>query len=223
MGSGEPLRTGSDCGVGQFIKDYPGMSIAPSRGMGIVLRGLFSFSTRSGDGAQMHDSYQLQIEVPQGFPGEMPRVIETGHRIPRDADHHVFPDGELCLGSPLRLRQMVRRRPSLAGWTQNCLVPYLCAMSHKLKHGGDFLFGELAHGPEGVVSDYRELFDLKEPAQVIRALELLGMKRRVANKAPCPCGCGRRLGRCSFNARLDKLRNIASRSWFRDHAAKLRG
>ena len=171
----------------------------------------------------MHDSYQLQIEVPKQFPRDLPRVTETADRIPRDPSYHVFPDGGLCLGSPLRLLQIVRRRPSLAGWAENCLVPHLYAVSHKLEHGGNFLFGELAHGKEGILSDYMKLLGLREPAQVIRALELLGMKRRIANKAPCPCGCGRRLGRCSFNASLGKLRDIASRHWFRTHAAKLRG
>ena len=217
------MRTGSDHGVGQFIKNYPGMSIAPSRGAGIVLRGFFSFSAASVEGAEMHYSYQLQIEVPKGFPRELPRVIEAGHRIPRDASYHVFPDGGLCLGSPLRLLQILRRRPNLVGWAQNCLVPYLYAVSHKLQHGGDFPFGELPHGKEGIVNDYMELLGLKERDQVIRAVELLGMKRRIANKAVCPCGCGRRLGRCSFNARLAKLRNVASRPWFRVHAARLRG
>jgi hypothetical protein len=76
---------------------------------------------------------------------------------------------------------------------------------------------------EGVIDDYAKLFGLQEREQVIRALDLLGMKRRIANKKPCPCGCGRRLGRCSFNVSLGKFRDWASRTWFRDHAAELRG
>lgn len=209
-------------GIRQFIRDYPGISIAPSRGAEIILRGEFSFSVLSEDGAELHQSYELEIRVPRGFPEDLPRVTETGGKIPRDLDHHVFPDGTLCLGSPLRLLKLVITRPDLVGWTRNCLVPYLHAMSHKLAHGGSFLFGELGHDRQGIIDDYMELLGLKERDQVIRTLELLGMKRREANKAVCPCGCRRRLGRCSFSAVLGRLRGIATRQWFRTHAAWLR-
>jgi hypothetical protein len=210
-------------GIGQFIGDYPGMSLAPSRGGGIILRGEFLFSVLSEDGGEVRQSYELEISVPRGFPEELPRVTETGGRIPRDVDYHVFTDGSLCLGSSLRLLKVMRSRPDLVGWAGNCLVPYLHAMSHKLAPGGSFPFGELAHGKQGIIDDYVELLGLKERGQVVRTLELLGMKRRTANKAACPCGCGRRLGRCSFNKGLDNVRCLASRSWFRGHAAYLKG
>ena len=51
--------------------------------------------------------------------------------------------------------------------------------------------------------------------QAERALRLLGMKKRRANKQVCPCGCGRRVGRCRFNARLREFRMLAPRAWFR--------
>ena len=39
---------------------------------------------------------------------------------------------------------------------------------------------------------------------------LAAMKRRLANKRPCPCGSGRRLGRC-HNRRVNTLRNQVGR------------
>ena len=38
----------------------------------------------------------------------------------------------------------------------------------------------------------------------------------VANKKPCPCGCGVRLGRCNKRFILNRYRNLAPRRWFRD-------
>lgn len=225
MEDGGALRTDADHGIQQFIQDYPGMSIAPSRSSEVVLKGSFSFCARPrGGGAEIRDSYELRIDVPRAFPEELPNVTETGHKIPRDDTYHVNPDGTLCLGSPLRLKGKIEGRPDLVGFAKHCLVPYLYGASHRLMHGADgFPFGELAHGVEGIINDYAKLFGLQEREQAIRALELLGMKRRMANKESCPCGCGRRLGRCSFNVRLGKFRDWASRTWFRDHAAKLRG
>ena len=98
-------------------------------------------------------------------------------------------------------------------------MPYLFAMSHKLQSGGPFAFDELQHGTKGILIDYADLFGLKTPEQARYALALLGMKKRRANKQPCPCDCGKRLGQCKFNARLRQFRQIASRGWFRTSAS----
>ncbi|MEW6405777.1 MAG: hypothetical protein AB1649_28630, partial [Chloroflexota bacterium] len=74
---------------------------------------------------------------------------------------------------------------------------------------------ELAHGDKGELQDYIDLFGLKNPLQAKQALSLLSMKERVANKHPCPCGCGKRLGTCDFRDRLNAIRQLTSLSWFR--------
>ena len=145
----------------------------------------------------------------------MPAVTETGARIPRDGHHHVNPDGTLCLGSPLRLLLKLSKTPTLPGFVEGCVVPYFYAMSHKLLFGGPFVFNELDHGAPGALNDYMDLFGLKQPQQARAAWLLLAMKERQANKHPCPCGCGKRVGRCRFNDRLRGFRQLASRSWFK--------
>ncbi len=90
-------------------------------------------------------------------------------------------------------------------------IPYLYAISLNLKNGGKLVFGELAHYGPGMLQDYAQLFALASSEQARYALELLGMKRRIANKYACPCGCGVRLGRCRFRHRLLPLRRLASR------------
>jgi hypothetical protein len=110
------------------------------------------------------------------------------------------------------------RKPTLPGFAEMCLVPYLFAMSHTLRSGGPFAFDELQDGAKGILIDYADLFDLNTPEQARYALALLGIKKRRANKLPCPCACGKRLGRCKLNMRLRQFRQIASRIWFRSSA-----
>ena len=93
--------------------------------------------------------------------------------------------------------------------------PISVAISNKLQNGGPLLFDELPHGIPGMLADYVDLFGLKEPEQARFTIRLLGMKKRQANKLPCPCACGRRLGKCKFNERLRCFRQLADRSWFR--------
>jgi hypothetical protein len=78
------------------------------------------------------------------------------------------------------------RKPTLPGFAELCLVPYLFAMSHKLRVGGPFPFDELQHGTKGILIDYADLFGLKTPEQARYALQLLGMKKRRAKQVGHP-------------------------------------
>ncbi len=197
------------------------MSIAPSRGHETVLKGVFLFSAQPKGKREITDSYSLKIVIPFSFPKDIPKVTETGRKIPRDGKHHINPNDTLCLGAPLRLRRNLAQHPTLIGFVKICLLPYLYAVSHKLKYGGPLPFGELDHGEKGVILDYLNLFGLKKPEQVKQTLLLLGMKKRIANKKPCPCDCGKRLGVCYFHYKVNKFRNIAPRSWFKAHVFNL--
>ena len=210
-------------GLQQFLENRPGMVIKPVMSPGLVIEGIYTYSAVYGDGPEISDSYNLRIEVPQSFPGSSPSVTELDKKIPRKDDYHVNPDMTLCLGSPLRLRWKLAAQPSLPGFDSTCLLPYLYGMSHKLRFGGPLPLGELAHGVQGELEDYRDLFDLDRDEQARRALRLLGMKKRIANKEPCPCDCGRRVGKCPFNETLLKFRKLASRSWFQGIGRGLRG
>ncbi len=207
-------------GIEQFLHDYPGMSLGPFHGEELVLKGEFAFSATPHNGSEITDSYSIEISIPKEFPNAVPTVTETSRKIPREGDYHINPDDTLCLGSPLRLLIEIRKNPDLVGFAENCLVPYLYSVSYKLENGGGFYIGELSHGRQGIIDDYLELFGLHNEKQIIRALQLLGMKRKLANKKPCPCGCGRRLGRCSFRNKLNKFRAIAPRHWFLNHLEK---
>jgi len=207
-------------GLREFLRDYPLMAIRPSAEGYLRLKGRFVFLAKHAKEGEIEDSFALQIDVPKAFPKDLPEVRETEGRIPRTGDYHIYSDGTLCLGSPLSVLLRISKSPTLTGFAEDCLVPYLFAISRKLKSGGPLPFGELAHGSKGMLADYTHLFGLKHPEHARYALQLLGMKKRRANKLPCPCGCGTRLGRCKFNFRLREFRGLASRRWFRrEHQA----
>jgi hypothetical protein len=204
--------------LSQFLRDYPGMSTAPCSDAGVCLRGKFRFEANVSGSYELVDSYKLEIIVPDKFPHALPKVKEIDGKIPRDGNFHVNHDGTLCLGSPLRLLKKIYDAPNLTGFADKCLVPYLYAVSYKLMHGGDFVFGELAHGDQGIADDYSAMLGLKERHQITPAIQLLGIKKRLANKRLCPCGCGKRLGVCPFHHKLNAFRTMAPVSWFKAHA-----
>ena len=204
----------------QFLNDYPFMSLKPTKDNSLILKGDFQFIAKSKDGPEINDSFKLKIEIPLGFPKKIPKVWETNNKIPRtkEGEYHINPDDSLCLGSPLRLLDKINRNGTLVGFTETCLVPFLYAVSIKLQKGGDFYMGELAHGLPGIFADYKDLFGIEDNKSIVKVLELIGTKKRIANKAPCPCSCGKKLGKCKLRFVTNRLRKTASRSWFKNHA-----
>lgn len=200
----------------EFIRDYKLMAIRPRAGKTPLLKGRFEFSAKHPEAGEVEDAFDLEIDVPATFPRDLPTVIETGNRIPRTETYHVNrTDWTLCLGSPLRLLVLLSEKPSLTGFAEKCLVPYLFAISQKLSSGVPLPFGQLDHGAPGALADYQTLFGLKSAEQALATLRVLGQKKRRANKHPCPCGCRLRLGSCPFRNRLPRYRALASRPWFR--------
>ena len=208
----------ADIGLGTFLSEYPNMSVEVTTdgSTDIILSGSFDFAAKFKNEPEVHDSYSLEIRVPINFPAAVPRAKELAGKIPRDGKHHINPDDTLCLGSPLRLKLLIRDEPTLTGFASNCLVPYLYWITTK-----KFAVGELAHGDAGIIADYMTLFKLNDPKQIIPALKILALKKRLANKMPCPCGCSVRLGRCEKRFILNQYRKIAARRWFRDHIKTL--
>ncbi len=205
--------------ISQFLDKYPRMSIVPFSDKGIYIRGIFNFKAIVEEEEEIEDSYKLEIIIPDKFPRALPVIKEIGNKIPKTEDFHINEDDEsFCLGSPYRLLIKLSNSPSLIDFINQCLIPYLYAVSFKLKNGGKFILGELDHGNKGIFEDYCDLFGLSGHNQVIQVIELLSVKKRVANKRPCPCGCGKRLGACPFHKKLNELRKMAPVAWFKAHA-----
>ncbi len=203
--------------IKKFLDNYPYISIVPDCRNGVLFAGRFDFIVNEQDGNPLvNDSYELEIYIPHTFPRSLPVVKEKGGKIPNDGKHHVNRgEKSLCLGSPISLLRILYSEPSVVGYVKNCLIPYLYAVSLKINHGIDFVFGELPHGNEGILKDYSNLFGVYDADELIRILRLLTIKKRLANKKICPCGCKGRLGRCNLHYILNDLRKMAPRSWFK--------
>lgn len=164
---------------------------------------------------RLDDCYAIRIDVPLATTENAPKVYETGGRIPHDAAHHVNRGGALCLGSPWAVRQQLGTPPSLVRLVEQCVLPFLYAATWREQGHPGFPFAELDHGGAGLLDDYESILGVKGANMVTWALNALVHRRRVANKFLCPCGCGRRLGACSYRYKLDELRLGCARSFFR--------
>lgn len=197
--------------VEEVLTAYPGLRIVSSRNGHLTLRGALDFRATGPTGEEIADSYDVQLCIPSGFPTALPEVWETGGRI--DDDHHKLEDGRLCLGAPTEIRLRLKANPTLLALINGFVIPYLYAHTFFQKHGS-MPFGELDHGDKGLRQQLADMFGARGTERPEEFLRLAGMKKRDANKQSCPCGSGRRLGRC-HNRSVNGQRRRTGRLWFR--------
>lgn len=193
------------------IAAYPGLRIVPSRNGHLVLRGALDFCAKGPTGEEIADSYDVEIRVPLGFPAALPHASEIGGRIADD--YHKLDDGLLCLGAPTEIRLKLKANPTLLGFINDVVVPYLYSHAYSQKYGR-MPYGDLDHGVPGLRDHLALMFAAPGTALPEEFLRLAGRKKRDANKEPCPCGSGRRLGRC-HNRVVNGQRHRIGRVWFR--------
>ncbi len=198
---------------------YPGLRLCPVVNGDLRLAGTLSFSAEAKGLERIDDEFEVDLLVPASFPLELPLVKESAGRIPND--FHTNHDGSLCLGSPIRQNIALAKSPTLPGFVRSCVIPFLYGFTYRERHG-KLPFGELDHGMRGIRHDLMELFGVMNQKAGEEMVRLAGMKKGSANKLPCPCGSGRRLGKC-HNRRVNALRKQLGRTWFREQYRWLTG
>ena len=205
-------------GLGPLLDKYPELRVAPSGGAGLTVAGELSFRAQGPVGEPIEDVYAVEIRVPHAFPLSPPTVYERGGRIP--GTFHKLDGGALCLGAPAALRLGLGPHSTLTDFVERFVVPYLFGFSYFALHGV-MPFGELAHGNDGIRQHFASVFAAPDAAAAEEFVRLASLKRRRANKEPCPCRSGLRLGRC-HHLRVNALRDRLGRLWFREQHSQLR-
>lgn len=187
-----------------------GFRLLPSSNGEVRLRGLLAFSAQKPGLEQIDDEFEIEICIPKQFPRQLPTVKEVGGRIPDT--FHKNSGGILCLGTPTAQMLQLHKTQTVPGFVERCVIPYLYGFVYHQKFGA-MPFDEQKHGDGGLINDFREMFAVKTDSVAINMVWVCSLKKRVANKQPCPCGSGRRLGKC-HNRRVNRFRKELGRKWF---------
>lgn len=169
---------------------FKGLDLTQRNDGSWVVTGHLGFSAHYKD-KQLDDEYEIEILIPIGYPGVLPTARETGNRIPMDFHHS---GDNLCLGEPGEVIQKFQEEPTLVGFTERCLIPYLYNFGWMTRYG--YLpFGELSHGWLGILEHYQEVFQINDRKVVLNLLQLC-KENNYRGHDKCPCGSKRRLRRC---------------------------
>ncbi len=158
------------------------------------------------EGGRPIDRYELEIALPPDYPASLPLVWETGGRIPRKADRHVFTDvGCLCLGVPLALWMQLKGDFSLATILDIPVRNFFIGNA-LVEQGEPWPHGDRSHGVQGVLEFYGDLLGTSEPMAIAKFL-IAVVKGKVRGHWPCPCGSGQIIRKCHREA-VESLRNV---------------
>lgn len=187
--------------VSELCRSHTGIVPIGVASRGIYLGGLLSFEGPADTPSSTVKTFGVKIVVPEGYPAELPAVWETGGQI--DASYeHVNSDGTLCLAVPIEARLRFQQRPTLLGFVENFVVPYLYGYCCWKEHG-EHPVGEREHGSEGILRYYCEEFGLTDEAAALSVILFLA-EHGYRGHLDCPCESGRRVRHC-HGAKLREL------------------
>jgi len=148
------------------------------------------------------DRYLIEIELPADYPKSVPRVREKGERIPKDIDHHIFPnDGTCCLFVRDEQWRHYREGITILEFISGPVYQYFLSQSH-FELAGKWLFGERGHGIWGILEYYSDELGSRDLKFILGFLDYLS-KPVVKGHWNCFCGSGKRLRGCHFQKLLE--------------------
>lgn len=158
-----------------------------------VLSGPLAFAASAEGFDTITDSFDIEITIRGDYSARLPSVRETAGRIERTYEH-IYANGSFCLAVPIEERRIFLTQPTLLGFVNNVVIPYLYSYCHWTGYG-EYPFGDRLHGSEGVLQHYLEITGFKDEVRVLAALSFL-FEHGYRGHHACPCGSGTRVRRC---------------------------
>ena len=185
----------------KLAEQYPMLALTAGDDDTWIVQGLLEFSATYED-VGIRDAFHIELIIPKDYPDIPPSVTEIGGRIPKEFHKHA--NGSLCLGAPLEVRMKFAQNPSLLGFVNEQVIPFLFSFCYSQQHG-KMPFGERSHGGKGILEYYIELFNATSEIVTIAFLKILA-ENNYKGHFDCPCGSRKRIRDCHGGT----LRDISS-------------
>lgn len=183
---------------------------------GTVVSGRLPFEASVEGLETILESFEIELTIPRDFPERLPTVKEIGGRIEAEYQHRN-PSGTLCLAVPIEQRRLFLEQPTLLGFVNRLVIPYLYGYCFFKKHG-QHPFDEAAHGYEGIMRHYLDTLSLRDELAVLRVISYL-LEHGYRGHHECPCGSGKVVRVCHGSRLLTLYRAHNDQSLRTDFAA----
>lgn len=199
--------------VDELLSKHRGLAVISETDTEVIVAGKLPFEA-SADGLEtITGSFDIEIRIPNDYPKQLPQAKELGNQIDSDYEHR-YTDGTLCLAVPIEERRVFAQQPTLLGFVDRLIVPYLYGYSF-FKMYGYHPFDEAEHGYEGVLRHYMDFLELKNEVAALRVICFL-FEHGYRGHHDCPCGSGLIVRKCHGPALRELHENHTSQTRRRD-------
>lgn len=166
-----------------------------------IISGPLPFEAVSDGFPVITDSFDIELSVPADYPKRLPHAKENGGKIEATYEH-LYTNGAMCLGVPVEERRIFARQPSLLGFVNGLVVPYLYSYCYRKQHGV-YPFDDQLHGDAGILRHYMDALNLSDDLAALAVISFL-FEHGYRGHHSCPCGSGKIVRKCHGEA-LRKL------------------
>jgi hypothetical protein len=154
------------------------------------------------------EDYEIEIHASENFPNEFPMLFETGGKIPKIADWHVYEDSHSCCVK-VKPEELIRCKNGITviEFINEEVKPYLFNQTHR-RVEGFYVNGEYSHGIKGIYEFYSKTLNTGDDIRKTIALMSFVAGNTKPNRTNlCFCNSGIKFRHC-HRAAFEKLKHI---------------
>lgn len=179
----------------QISNAFPSLSFCEQDGRPIVAGEL----ELKGADSVNHGTYFIEIHPVEEYPYRFPHVFETGGRIPRNIDWHIFEsDGHCCLKNQPEEFLLCKAGINLPAFIEKEVKPYFFNQLFREKHG--YFLQERSHGLLGELEFFFDIFKTKDLLRLYQLLTFIAKRVEPGRTENCFCGSKEKYRRCHREA-----------------------
>lgn len=173
------------------IEKHKGLSYKNDDGIPCIFGSLVLTNEYGG----IEDTYQFEIKAVENYPNNFPLVFETGGRIPRNVDWHIFEDtGNCCIASPPEEIIICNNGITLLSFIDNQVKNYFYSQIFRNQNG--YFLKERSHGNKGWIEFFEETFMTDNIFNIEFGLNQIIEGKKIDRVSFCFCGSGKKYRKC---------------------------
>ncbi len=175
----------------EVVEKYKELSYKSEDGIPCI----FGSLVLSNEYGCIEDTYQIEIKPVDDYPNLFPLVFETGGRIPRNVDWHVFePTGNCCIASPPEEIIICNSGFTLLSFIDNQVKNYFYSQIFRNQNG--YFLKERSHGNKGWIEFFEETFMTNNIFNIEFGLYQIIEGKKIDRVSICFCGSGKKYRKC---------------------------
>jgi len=139
-------------------------------------------------GGKIWETFEVEMLKSPRYPYEFPHLFETGGKIPKIADWHVYDDTKACCVD-VKPNEIIICAKGLhvIDYIERYAIPYFANQTHRILEGY-YKYGEYSHGVLGLAEFYLDILNTKNIKEGLKWMYAISEGLKPLQTSMCFCG-----------------------------------